>query len=116
MISPHLQKTAAGKNALYETAQGVLLVLVLHVDDVCRTVQMPVVLVPAESGLSAVSGKRFENSTVQTASVPMKTEALIPAVSINLWDRWYGHPNGTIPPKIRDISDSGWKFSDLWMI
>ena len=37
---------AAGDNTLFDTAQGILLVLVRDTQDVCRTVKLPVVLAP----------------------------------------------------------------------
>ena len=37
---------AAGYNTLFGTAQGILLVLVRDTQDVCRTINLPIVLVP----------------------------------------------------------------------
>ena len=45
-INPPMEIKAAGHNAPLGTAQGALLVVVRDTQDVCRTVKMPIVLVP----------------------------------------------------------------------
>ena len=45
-VNPPTEITVAGDNILYGTTQGILLVLVGNTDDVCRKVEIPVVLVP----------------------------------------------------------------------
>ena len=69
---------------------------------------------PTESACCAISGKAFSKEIILTASVPQKNVAL-PAESINLWHRRLGHPNETILRKVRDLVDSGVKFSDSLM-
>ena len=43
---PPIKMKAVGRNTLLGTAQGILLVLVCDTQDACRTVQLPIVLVP----------------------------------------------------------------------
>ena len=45
-ISPPMETKAAGHNTLFGIAQGSLLVVVRYTQDVCRTVKLPIVLVP----------------------------------------------------------------------
>ena len=45
-INPPMEIKAAGHNTLFGTAQGILLVVVHDTQDVCRTVKLPIVLVP----------------------------------------------------------------------
>ena len=45
-ISPPMEIKAAGHNTLFGIAQGTLLVVVRDTQDVCRTVQLPIVFVP----------------------------------------------------------------------
>ena len=45
-ISPPMEIKAAGHNTLLGIAQGTLLVVVRDTQDVCRTVKLPMVLVP----------------------------------------------------------------------
>ncbi|CAN0458149.1 unnamed protein product, partial [Ascophyllum nodosum] len=167
-ISPPMEIKAAGHNTLLGIAQGTLLVVVVRdTQGICRTVKLPIVLVPGlgrnlfstamaaqtgvktiitkagsivdlglfsiqlsrsdnldhldlaiskqskrtESACCAISGKSFSKEIILTASVPQKNVAL-PAESINLWHRRLGHPNETVLRKVRDLVDSGVKFSD----
>ena len=45
-INPPMEIEAAGHNNLFGIAQGTLLVVVRDTQDVCRTVKLPIVLVP----------------------------------------------------------------------
>ena len=45
-INPPMETKAAGHNTLFGPAQGILLVVVRDAQDVCRTVKLPIVLVP----------------------------------------------------------------------
>ena len=45
-ISPPIEIKATGHNTLFGIAQGTLLVVVRDTQDVCRTVKLPIVLVP----------------------------------------------------------------------
>ena len=45
-INPPMEIKAAGHNTLFGTTQGTLLVVVRDTQDVCRTVQLPIILVP----------------------------------------------------------------------
>ena len=45
-ISPPIEIKAAGHNTLFGIAQGTLLVVVHDTQDVCRTVKLPIVIVP----------------------------------------------------------------------
>ena len=45
-INPPMEIKAAGHNTLFGIAQGTLLVVVCDTLDVCRTVKLPIVLVP----------------------------------------------------------------------
>ena len=67
-----------------------------------------------ESTCCAVSGKSFSKEIMLTASVPQNPVAQ-PAESTNLWHRRLGHPNETVLRKVRDLVDSGVKFSDSLM-
>ena len=67
-ISPPMEIKAAGHNTLFGIAQGTLLVVVRDTQDVCRTVQLPIVLVP---GL-----ERFFFSTAMAAQKVSKLSSL----------------------------------------
>ena len=45
-IDPPMETKAAGHNTLFGIAQGTLLVVVRDTQDICRTVKLPIVLVP----------------------------------------------------------------------
>ena len=45
-INPPMKIKAAGHNTLFGTVQGILQVVVRDTQDVCRTVKLPIVLVP----------------------------------------------------------------------
>ena len=45
-INPPMEIKAADHNTLLDTVQGMLLVVVRDMQDVCRTVKLPIVLVP----------------------------------------------------------------------
>ena len=45
-IDSPMEIKAAGHNTLFDTAQGTLLVVVRDTQDICRTVKLPIVLVP----------------------------------------------------------------------
>ena len=44
-INPPMEIKAAGHNTLFGTAQGIPLVVVRDTQDVCRTIQLPILLV-----------------------------------------------------------------------
>ena len=45
-ICPPMEIEAAGHNTLFGIAQGTILVVVRDTQDICRTVNLPIVLVP----------------------------------------------------------------------
>ena len=45
-IDPPMEIKAAGHNTLFDIAQGTLLVVACDTQDICRTVKLPIVLVP----------------------------------------------------------------------
>ena len=45
-INPPMEIKTAGHNTLFDTPQGILLVLVRDTQDVCRTAKLPIALVP----------------------------------------------------------------------
>ena len=67
-----------------------------------------------ESACCAISEKSFIKEIMLTGFSPTKPVAL-PAESINLWHRRLGDPNEKVLRKVRDLVDSGVKFSDSLM-
>ena len=67
-IDPTVEIEGAGDNILYRTSQGVLLVFVRDMDDICRKINFPVVRVPGLKGnlLSSVAAAQKDVKTVIT--------------------------------------------------
>ena len=64
-ISPPMEIKASGDNILYGTVQGIILVLVRDIDNVCRRVKLSIVVVPGS--------KKNPFSSAATAQKDMKT-------------------------------------------
>ena len=82
-ISPPMEIKASGDNILYGTAQGIILVLVRDIDNVCRRVKLSIVVVPGSKNLfsSAATAQKDMKTGINKRADP--TPILVCFLSIN---------------------------------